>query len=810
MPNSAEIQPVNGPIQGTIVPPGSKSLTNRALLVAALARGVSKLTGLLDSRDTQVMISALRSMGINIENDPVAGTATIFGCSGAPPASVADIDIENSGTSIRFLTAFCALGDGEFRLDGNERMRQRPIEDLAVALNELGGDVVCSGETLCPPVHIRGRGLEGGTTDVAGTISSQYLSGLLMAAPCARTAVELNVAGELVSKPYIDMTLGVMRVFGVSVDAGSLERFRITPQKYRGTDYDVEPDASAASYFFAAAAITGGEVTVTGLSKSSLQGDVHFVDVLEQMGCEVQWQPDAITVRGGTLRGVDVDMNAISDTAQTLAAVAVFAEGPTRITNIAHVRHKETDRIAAVATELRRLGITVDEADDGLTIHPSTPQAAEVFAGKLLDRFRAANSDIETEFRLATELVYGVIRRQSTLNALIDPHVTRPRHKIEGPLWSLLQLGAYQLVFTDAIPEHAAVNETVSVANRFGNRGWTGFVNGVLRSLSRDVSNTFVEHPAANAVPLNAGRYRQLSRDVFADPEIDPARYFARAFSFPQWVAARWASRFSFHDLTELGFWFDAPPGITLRVNRLLTTREDVLESLHRAEISADRGDLPWAIHLHGSVSIPRLPGFEEGHFIVQDESAMRVAEALDPQPGESILDLCAAPGTKTTHIAELMQNQGRVVATDIKPDRLSRVAENAKRLRLEIVETRQLSDDLSDIPDGPFDRVLVDVPCSNTGVLAKRPEARWRLDAKALAELAMLQKRLLMAACDSIKPNGRIVYSTCSIEPEENGELVRGVLEGRAGFRLADEATLLPGRPADGGYYAVIEPAVT
>lgn len=378
MTDTIEIQPVDEPIRAVAAPPGSKSLTNRALIVAALARGTSHLTGLLDSRDTQVMIAGLQSMGIELTSDPAAGTATVVGCAGAPPANVAEIYVENSGTTIRFLTAFCALGDGEFRLDGNERMRQRPIEDLADTLNELGGDVVCSGETQCPPVNVRGRGLEGGTADIAGSISSQYLSAILMAAPCAASAVDLNVVGELVSRPYVDMTLGVMNAFGVAVDTSSASRFRISPQTYHGTRYAVEPDASAASYFFAAAAITGGEVTVEGLSKSSLQGDVHFVDVLERMGCEVTWSADAITVRGGTLRGVEVDMNAISDTAQTLAAVAVYAQGPTRITNIGHVRHKETDRIAAVATELRRLGVAVDEADDGLTIHPAPPHAATI------------------------------------------------------------------------------------------------------------------------------------------------------------------------------------------------------------------------------------------------------------------------------------------------------------------------------------------------------------------------------------------------------------------------------------------------
>jgi 3-phosphoshikimate 1-carboxyvinyltransferase len=217
---------------------------------------------------------------------------------------------------------------------------------------------------------VRAAGLPGGRASIAADISSQFLSALLMTAPCAEAAVELLLEGPLVSEPYVEMTRRVMEDFGVRVETPSAGGFRIVPQRYQGRDYAIEPDASAASYFFAAAAITGGEVTVVGLSRGSLQGDVRFVEVLEQMGCAVRWDEDSITVSGRPLRGVDVDMNAISDTAQTLAAVAVFAEGATRIRHIAHVRHKETDRIRALVTELGRLGVAAHEHDDGLTIQP--------------------------------------------------------------------------------------------------------------------------------------------------------------------------------------------------------------------------------------------------------------------------------------------------------------------------------------------------------------------------------------------------------------------------------------------------------
>jgi 3-phosphoshikimate 1-carboxyvinyltransferase len=232
-------------------------------------------------------------------------------------------------------------------------------------------------------VRVTASGLPGGAAEVDGGISSQFLSALLMAAPAARGPVELRVAGELVSQPYVEMTLGVMRAFGVTVEcetspSGAPAVFRTPATAYEPAEYEIEPDASAASYFFGAAAVTGGEVTVEGLSRDSVQGDLAFVDVLEQMGCRVVCGENSVTVTGRPLRGVDVDMNAISDTAQTLAAVAVFADGPTRIRNIAHVRHKETDRIAAVATELRRLGIRAEEHADGLTIHPGPLRPAVI------------------------------------------------------------------------------------------------------------------------------------------------------------------------------------------------------------------------------------------------------------------------------------------------------------------------------------------------------------------------------------------------------------------------------------------------
>lgn len=377
MTDSILMTPVSGPVVGSIRPPGSKSLTNRALVIAALAEGTTQLSGVLDSVDTRVMFESLNRLGIDAVHDSTNHTATIKGCGNRIPGSKAELYLENSGTSIRFLTALCSTAAGSFSLDGNTRMRERPIVDLVSALNQIGPSIKCVSETGCPPVTIESNGWDGGRLSVKAKMSSQYLSAILMAAPAAKGQVEIAIDGERVSQPYIDMTTAIMNQFGVEV-GDTADGYSVAPQKYSARDYTIEPDASAASYFFATAAITGGKVTVEGLGRNALQGDVDFVDALEQMGCVVTSTETSITVEGKPLQGIDIDMNAISDTAQTLAAVAVFADGPTTIRNIKHNRYKETDRISAVATELRQLGIDVEERDDGMTIHPSAIQPATV------------------------------------------------------------------------------------------------------------------------------------------------------------------------------------------------------------------------------------------------------------------------------------------------------------------------------------------------------------------------------------------------------------------------------------------------
>ena len=372
--------PHNLQVSGTIRPPGSKSITNRALACAAMADGTTSLRGVLDSEDTRWMIEGLQRLGLELRFNRDSHTLQILGTSGKVPSRQAELFAGNSGTTIRFLTALLATATGQFQLDGVTRMRQRPIGDLANALNQLGTRVWCNNGNDCPPVQIESTGLSGGSASVRGNISSQFLSALLMAAPYAQNPVHVHVEGELVSQPYVSMTLQVMEAFGVKTMNHAMRRFEIqAPACYQAREYEIEPDATAASYFLAAAAITGGAVTVDGLSRDhSLQGDVQFCGCLEQMGCQVTSAENQITIQASDLRGIDVDMNGISDTVQTLAAVALFANGPTSIRNIGHIRHKETDRIGNLAIELRKLGARVDEHDDGLRITPGPLRSAEV------------------------------------------------------------------------------------------------------------------------------------------------------------------------------------------------------------------------------------------------------------------------------------------------------------------------------------------------------------------------------------------------------------------------------------------------
>lgn len=374
-----DIEPLHSAPDATVVVPGSKSITNRALVCAALADGVSHLRGALFADDTEAMLDCVSRLHAGVVADEPAATIEVTGLGGRLPDGPIDLDARLSGTTARFILPVAALGEGPYHLDGAEPLRRRPMADGVRALRSLGVDVAHRGQPDHLPVSIGGGYRGDATVTVSGSTSSQFLSGLLLAAPCMPDGLTITVEAPLVSEPYVDMTLAVMDAFGARGTRGGDGRFVVEPTGYQGRHYAVEPDASAASYFFAAAAICAGRVTVEGLSRDSLQGDVAFVEVLERMGASVDWATDSITVRGtGTLRGVDADLRDISDTAQTLAVTAVFAEGPTTIDGIGFIRGKETDRISAVATELRRSGITVDVLDDGLRVHPGEPRPATI------------------------------------------------------------------------------------------------------------------------------------------------------------------------------------------------------------------------------------------------------------------------------------------------------------------------------------------------------------------------------------------------------------------------------------------------
>jgi 3-phosphoshikimate 1-carboxyvinyltransferase len=369
--SALEIIPISHALHAAVRVPGSKSETNRALLIASLAVGKTRITNALFSDDTYIFAQALQTLGFDIQLDPTLVEMSVTGLGGGIPAKRAQIFCGNAGTAARFLTSFLTLGDGEFVLDGEARMRARPIGDLVSALIKLGANVEIS-STHCLPIKISANGLQGGQISIAGDISSQFLSGLLMVSPYARQPVEIKVITGVNSKPYIDLTLAVMCDFGIEIEREGYRRFVIHPSRYQPKEnYVIESDATAASYFFAAPAICSGTVRVENITRRSIQGDIAFLDILQRMGCIITEGDDYIEVtRFATLLGVEADLRDIPDTAQTLAAVAPFASTPTHITGIATARLKETDRVAATCTELARLGVQVEEHPDGMTIHP--------------------------------------------------------------------------------------------------------------------------------------------------------------------------------------------------------------------------------------------------------------------------------------------------------------------------------------------------------------------------------------------------------------------------------------------------------
>jgi len=358
-------------ISGEVILPGSKSLSNRILLLSMLAEGQTEIQNLLDSDDIRRMVEALETLGIEFEENRAENRISVSGTAGIIPVSEATLMLGNAGTAIRPLTAAMTLGHGRFVLDGVARMRERPIIDLVKGLTQLGANLHCLNGTDCPPVEVIADGLPGGKTRLSGAISSQYLTAILLVAPYAKKDVEIEITDKLVSVPYVEMTLRLMQRFGVSVNHTNFQSFHIPRQNYQSPgSIFVEGDASSASYFLAGAAITKGTVTVKGCGTESMQGDARFAEVLEKMGALVEWGPNQVKLTGAALNGIDVDMNQMPDAAMTLAVAALFASGPTAIRNIYNWRVKETERLQAVSTELRKLGAVVEEGYDYLVIQP--------------------------------------------------------------------------------------------------------------------------------------------------------------------------------------------------------------------------------------------------------------------------------------------------------------------------------------------------------------------------------------------------------------------------------------------------------
>lgn len=378
-PDVLLVTPIEGPIRATVQLPGSKSITNRALVCAAMADGESTLIGALRADDTEAMVGGLLALGAGAIDAKTNGDLTVWGCAGVPAADVGFVDARLSGTTSRFLLPIAALGSGARRVDGANRLRARPMGATMEALRALGAELHEVGAPGHLPVDVVGGSLHGGEVTISGDVSSQFLSGLLLAGPAMPRGLTVRLRTPLVSRPYVEMTCAVMAAFGVLVSHPDPATWLVEPQRYRAAAYRIEPDASAASYAFAAAAILGGEVRIDHLGTDSLQGDLAFVDVLERMGAVVERAATTTVVRhAGPLHGIEVDLSQLSDTAQTLGIVAAFADGPTRVTGIGFIRAKETDRIAAVVAELRKAGIDAVDEPDGFVVYPGPIHAADI------------------------------------------------------------------------------------------------------------------------------------------------------------------------------------------------------------------------------------------------------------------------------------------------------------------------------------------------------------------------------------------------------------------------------------------------
>ena len=400
-------------VEGVVHLPGSKSISNRALLLAALAKGTTRITNLLDSDDVSHMLNALTALGVQFSLSADKTMCEITGVAGVfQHKEPLELFLGNAGTAMRPLTAALAVSNVDVTLTGEPRMYERPIGHLVDALQQWNADIEYLQHKDYPPLHIRGKNLAGGKISIDGSVSSQFLTAVLMAAPLLSGDSEIVISGELVSKPYIDITLALMARFGVAVENQNYQSFVVKGnQQYQSPgDFLVEGDASSASYFLAAAAIKGGTIKVTGIGKNAVQGDIHFADALEAMGATVDWGYDYISVTRNQLKGIDRDYNAIPDAAMTIATTALFAEGPTAIRNVYNWRVKETDRLAAMATELRKVGAEVEEGEDYIIIEPPTT-------------LKHASIATYNDHRMA--MCFSLVALSNTAVTIEDPDCTR-------------------------------------------------------------------------------------------------------------------------------------------------------------------------------------------------------------------------------------------------------------------------------------------------------------------------------------------------------------------------------------------------
>jgi 16S rRNA (cytosine967-C5)-methyltransferase len=422
-----------------------------------------------------------------------------------------------------------------------------------------------------------------------------------------------------------------------------------------------------------------------------------------------------------------------------------------------------------------------------------------------IDRASKSGELAPRDRALLHELVSGVIRRLATLDSVLAAYL---RRNPEKAVRTILRIGTYELIYLERVPPHAVVSESVAVAGRRISGPTAGFVNAVLRAIATEIGFEPLAsyRPARDRFPAD-GRVVRFGRPVLPDPMTSPSGYLAAVHSLPAFLVERWRVRFGDRVAADMFRACNERPAMVLRANSDVMSRDALVEALRERGYAAVPGDHPLSVRLAARADgLFDIPEHQSGAFVVQDETQMRVADLLAPRPKEKILDLCAAPGGKTTHLAQLSQDKADIVAVDSSEERIARVRQNAEHLKLRGIRTFVLDATVEPIPGAPFDAVLIDAPCSNTGVLARRPEARWRVDTGTLARQQALQTRLLVAGLLAAKPGGRVVYSTCSVELEENEVVVKNACEGQGLGTVSSVETTPPAPGRDGGFWAVIE----